>query len=213
METLRLIPFASIILSLALSSCGEPKAGPPIITPPNAKVDLSKVSMKISKAKITSKDENHFQLTFDYTLINNDSGDISFTSIFASKDDLIDVQLSDQYQTPLILGKRPFDGLTLAAPRPMVIPFGKSTRSYTIPIMPELRAKGDPITVRVRFHAPSRMDELRSTVEAPLITIPWPESSQITQPLDLNLESDPSLPTAEDNPLTYPASDATYPSR
>jgi len=210
MKHLPHLTFLALVSTLA--SCGSfsKKAGPTIITPSNGKVDLSKVSMKITKAKITSKNENEFALTFDYTLINADTGDISFTSIFASKDDLIDIQLSDQQKNPLILGKRPFDGMTLAAPRPMIVPFGKSTRSYTIPIMPELRMKNDPITVRVRFHAPSRYDELRSTVEAPLITATWPESLQTDLPLGIDSWDDP---TTGDNPLTYPASDATYPSR
>ena len=136
------------------------------------------------------------QLTFDYTLRNRAGATISFPSIFSGKDELIEVNLSDQNGDPLYLGKRPLEDLTLASPRPMLIPKGKSTRGYKVPVQQEFRKKDDPITLRVRFHAPSRYDELRSSVEAPLIQIPWPKSTEIESP-------------SEDNSLTLPLHDAT----
>jgi len=177
-----------------------------IVTPPNAKVDLSKISMKLRNVEIARKHDNSYALTFDYTLVNNAGATLSFQSIFSGKDDLIEVNLSDKNSYPVDLGKRPQEGLTLAAPRAVLIPKGKSTRPYTVPVMPQFREKGDPITVRVRLHAPSRYDELRSTVEAPIVTTPWPESPEMVTPGKLD-------PRSEDNPLTSPPPEATYPTR
>lgn len=184
--------------ALALASCNDSSStsGPVIQTPLNAKVDLSKVRIGVKKAKLICIDHNHFQLVFDYTLQNKAGATLSFDSIYSGKDDLIQVNLSDKNGDPLFLGKRPLEGLTLAAPRAILIPIGKSTRAYKVPVMPELRVKGDPITLRVRFHAPSRYDELRSSIEAPLIQVPWPKSPELKVPI-------------EDNPLTYPTPDAT----
>lgn len=195
--------------AFGLVSCSEtdPGKGPIIETPANGKVDLNKVSMKVTKAKLKRIDENHYQLDFDYTLINKVGATISFQSIFSSKDDLIEVNLSDKNGDRLFLGKRPQEGLTLAQPRAMLIPKGKTIRSYTVPVMPELREKGDPITVRVRFHAPSRYDELRSSVEAPLLLTPWPQSPEIEQATP-KLNSETST-NPEEYPLTSPVQDAT----
>lgn len=194
-----IIPFASLFCSvLCLVSCSpsDPSQGPFITTPDHAKVDLSQVSLKISNAKLTFDQKDQCQLTFDYMLRNQAGATLSFSSIFSGKDDLIEVNLSDQNGDPLSLGKRPLEDLTLASPRAMLIPKGKSTRSYKIPVQREFRKKGDPITVRVRFHAPSRYDELRSSIEAPLIQTPWPKNTEIES-------------TSEDNALTLPLHDAT----
>ena len=190
--------FNFIAIVLCLVSCGpsDPSNEPIIITPDQAQVVLSKVSMKISHAKFAFDQKGICQLTFDYTLRNQAGAAISFPSIFSGKDDLIEVNLSDQNGDPLYLGKRPLEDLTLASPRPMLIPKGKSTRGYKVPVQQEFRKKDDPITLRVRFHAPSRYDELRSSVEAPLIQIPWPKSTEIESPSD-------------DNSLTLPLHDAT----
>lgn len=179
--------------ALCLVSCNpsDPSKGPLITTPDHAQVDLSKVSLKISKAKFAFDQKDQCQLTFDYTLRNQAGATLSFSSIFSGKDDLIEVNLSDQNGDPLYLGKRPLEDLTLASPRAMLIPQGKSTRSYKVPVQREFRKKDDPITVRVRFHAPSRYDELRSSIEAPLIQIPWPKNTEFELP-------------SEDNPLTLP---------
>jgi hypothetical protein len=185
--------------SIACSNSGTTEQGPVITTPAGAKVDLSGVSMKISKANISVVGENSYQLSFDYTLQNKADAAISFLSIFSNTDDLIEISLSDQNSDPLFLGKRPMEGLTLAAPRAILISKGKSTRSYKVPVMPESRVKGDPITVRVRLHAPSRYDELRTSVEAPLVQVSWPQGSEIEP-----IPSDP-----EEYPLTSPTRDAT----
>jgi len=198
----------TILFPFGLISCSEKSStdGPMIITPPNAKVDLSQVSMKLRNVKITRKHNNSYSLTFDYTLINKAGATLSFQSIFSGKDDLIEVNLSDQDGYPVDLGKRPQEGLTLAATRAVLIPKGKSTRPYTVPVTPQFRQKGDMITVRVRLHAPSRYDELRSTIEAPIVTAPWPESPKMETSEKLD-------PISEDNPLTSPSPEATYPTR
>ena len=209
MRISRLIsPALLSIFTLGLISCGEQAkdSGAVIVTPSHGKVDLSKVSLKVKQVKITRKNDNQYSLSFKYTLINKAGATISFTSIFSGKDDLIEVNLSDKNGDPLFLGKRPQEGLTLASARPMLIPKGKFTRIYTVPVMPELREKGDPITVRVRFHAPSRYDELRSSIEAPRVQTPWPQAD----PMDAAEKLDPS---EEDNPLTFPSPEATYPTR
>ena len=210
---LSLLTSPAIFAAFGLSSCvdSDPSHGPVIETPANAKVDLTKVSMKVTKAKIKRIDENNYQLDFDYTLINKAGATISFISIFASKDDIIEVNLSDRNDDRLHLGNRPQEGLTLAQPRPMLIPKGKSARHYIVPVMPELRMKDDPISVRVRLHAPSRYDELRSTVEAPTVIVKWPESPEISPP---SAEATPSKhpkrhSDPQEYPLTYPVQDAT----
>ncbi|NWK57082.1 hypothetical protein HW115_15780 [Verrucomicrobiaceae bacterium N1E253] len=197
----------ALLLSLTafgLSSCNGPSSQAQVITtPPNAKIDLSKVSLKISKAKLKMIDPNHYQLDFKYTLINKAGATLAFESIYSGKDELIQVNLNDKNGDPLFLGKRPLEGLTLASPRTMEIPKGKFSRVYTVPVMPELREKGDPITLRVRFHAPSRYDELRSTVEAQPLTIPWPQGPPIEAP------DEAAAPDTGEYPLTSPAPDAT----
>lgn len=203
MKIALLAPATALIF--CLSSCGnsDTNQDPIIETPANAQVDLSKVSMKIRKAKLSRIDDNHYQLDFDYTLINKAGATISFQSIYSGKDELIEVNLSDKNGDPLFLGKRPLEGLTLAQPRAILIPKGKSSRHYKVPVKPELREKGDPITVRVRLHAPSRYDELRSSVEAPLINTPWPQGPEVEAPAQ-NPSTDP-----EEYPLTSPVRDAT----
>ena len=165
-----------MILTLVLSSCGEPNPNlaPVINTPHGAKVDLAKVTMVVANAQLTMVSDNKYSLSFDYTIDNLAGANIAFPCLYNEMDDLIEVNLSDQEHQTLHLGKRPLEGLTLPEPRPLIIPIGKTTRSYKVPVMPELREKGDPITVRVRLHAPSRYDELRSSVEAPRLQVPWP---------------------------------------
>jgi hypothetical protein len=41
-------------------------------------------------------------------------------------------------------------------------------------VLPVFREKGSPISARIRLHAPSRYDELRSSVEAPNLQVIWP---------------------------------------
>jgi hypothetical protein len=168
-----------LLLALLLpgfSSCGktDPSKAPVINTPAGAKVDLSKVSMDVSNARITRGNKNKYVLDFDYTVHNHAGANITFLCLYNEMDDLIEVNLTDKEGNDLVLGKRLLDGLTLTEPRTLRIPIGETTRSYTVPLMPELREKGDPISVRIRLHAPSRYDELRSSVEAPDIHVLWP---------------------------------------
>lgn len=170
--------FALVIAStFSLTSCGDPdpSKAPVINTPSGAKVDLSRVSMTVSNIQLTTENENKFTLSFDYTVNNQASGHITFPCLHNKMDELIEVNLTDKDGGSLHLGKRPLEGLTLTEPRPLKIPMGKTTRSYTVPVMPELREQGDPINIRVRLHAPSRYDELRSSVEAPQVQVLWPE--------------------------------------
>jgi len=176
MSRSKLLLVLPAISALALSSCGDPDPSklPVITTPPHGKVDLSKVSLAITNAKITRVNENKYTLKFDYTVTNHSGSHLAFTCLYDSTEDLIEVGLTDQESKKLIPGKRPMEGLTLTEPRPLKILNGPVTRSYTVPIIPEVRDTGDLINLRVRLHAPSRYDELRSTVEAPLIQVPWP---------------------------------------
>ena len=73
-----------------------------------------------------------------------------------------------------MLGKRPLEGLTLTEPRPLKIPIDKTIRSYQVPIMPVLLESGEQLEMRVRLHAPSRYDELRSSIEATKVHLSWP---------------------------------------
>lgn len=166
----------SLAALLCITSCGEPDPSklPVITTPANAKVDLSKISIAVSNAKITRINENKFTLSFDYTVTNTIGAHLSFICLYDNTDELIEVNLSDKNDQKLILGKRPMEGLTLTEPRPLKILNGKTTRTYKTPLMPELRVAGDPIKLRVRLHAPSRYDELRSSIEAPTVIAPWP---------------------------------------
>lgn len=167
---------ASMIFALAFASCGnpDPSKAPVINTPAGAKVDLSKVSMHVTNAQLTRVGENKYQLSFDYTVDNQAGAIIAFPCLHNRIDNLIEVNLSDQDDTTLHLGKRPLEGLTLTEPRPLKIPIGKTTRSYKVPILPVFREKGNPISARIRLHAPSRYDELRSSVEAPPLQLLWP---------------------------------------
>ncbi len=164
------------LLLPGLLSCGkpDPSTAPVINTPAGAKVDLSKVSLELSNTRITRGNDNTHVLEFDYTVHNQAGAHIAFPCLYNEIDDLIEVNLTDKEGNDLVLGRRPLDGLTLTAPRPLRIPIGETTRSYTVPLMAALRAKGDPVNVRVRLHAPSRYDELRSSAEAATIQVPWP---------------------------------------
>lgn len=165
-----------MISALVLFSCGEPNPNlvSVINTPDGEKVDLSKVTMVVANAQLTRLNDNKYSLSFDYTINNLAGANIAFPCLYNEMDDLIEVNLRDKEDYTLHLGKRPLEGLTLPEPRPLTIPIGKTTRSYKVPVLPELREQGDPISVRVRLHAPSRYDELRSSVEAPRLQVPWP---------------------------------------
>jgi hypothetical protein len=165
-----------MLLTLAFTSCGDPdpSKAPVINTPAGAKVDLSKVTMLVTNAQITLVGENKFQLSFDYAVNNQAGAIIAFPCLHNQMDNLLEVNLSDQEGTTLHLGKRPLEGLTLTEPRPLKIRIGITTRSYKVSVLPVFREKGSPISARIRLHAPSRYDELRSSVEAPNLQVIWP---------------------------------------
>ena len=166
----------TITAAVTLSSCGEPDPSklPVVRTPANAKVDLTNISLAITNARIIRKTESSYSLSFDYTITNQTGAHLAFICLYDTTEELIEVNLSDQDEQRLTLGKRPMEGLTLTEPRPLKILSGSTTKTYNVPLIPGLRETGDPITLRVRLHAPSRYDELRSSIEAPLVTIPWP---------------------------------------
>ena len=72
-----------------------------------------------------------------------------------------------------MLGKRPLEGLTLTEPRPLSIPLEKQPAATRCPSC-LITGAGEPIEIRVRLHAPSRYDELRSSIEAPRVDVSWP---------------------------------------
>lgn len=164
------------VCTIALSSCGgpDPSKAPVIDTPSGAKIDLSKVSLQLANAQLTRENENKYSLSFDYTVDNQAGGNIVFPCLYNQTDALIEVNLSDKDGNALVLGKRPLEGLTLTEPRPLRLLIGKTTRSYQVPVMPELREQGELVSIRVRLHAPSRYDELRSSIEAPRVEVLWP---------------------------------------
>ena len=173
-KALLLIPFA--VALIGLNSCGDPTPAnvPTIHTPSDAKVNLANISLAVSNAKITKGGDNKYNLSFDYTITNTTGSHLSFISIYNNSDYLIDVSLSDKEGEVVPLGRDHLNELTLAQPRPLKFRSGETTRPYKTPVKNELRAPGDPITLRVRLHAPSRYDELRSTIEAPMTIVHWP---------------------------------------
>lgn len=164
------------LLILFLASCGgDPRADAPTRnTPTGAKVDLTGVSLVTSEPTIVLAGDGKIQLRFDYTLNNTSGMIIVFPCIYASMDQLIEVNLTDKKGKPILLGRRTLEGLTLAQPRPMRIPAGKTTHSYSVPIAQAGLKKGDPVNIRIRLHTPSRYDELRTSLEAARAQIPWP---------------------------------------
>ena len=166
-----------LCLSYFLVGCGDPspKNAPTKNTPTGAKVDLTGINLTVSETEIRKTQEGKYLLHLNYTIDNTSGSNVSFPCLYASMDHLIEINLTDKKDQPITLGKRPLEGLTMTQPRPMVIPVGKTTRSYTAPIVTTGLKKGDLIHARVRLHTPSRYDELRTSLEAPRFSIPWPE--------------------------------------
>lgn len=164
------------IASLLLGSCSSKHAatGPVKNTPAGAKVDLSLVSLHVENAKIIRQGNGVCQLQFNYTVENQAGAVIVFPCLYNNTDELIEVNLEDKDKNPVLLGKRPLEGLTLTEPRPLGIPMGKTTRGYEVSVPDGALLPGDDVRMRIRLHAPSRYDELRSSLEAPRITLPWP---------------------------------------
>ena len=164
------------IFSLALASCGNQKTSvaPVKSTPVGAQVDLNMVTIQVTDAVIIKKNDSDYFLELNYTLDNQAGAIIAFPCLYNEIDDLIEVNLTDKESNQLMLGKRPLEGLTLTEPRPLKIPIEKTIRSYQVPIMPVSLESGEQLEMRVRLHAPSRYDELRSSIEATKVHLSWP---------------------------------------
>ena len=164
------------IFSLALASCGGQRTSVTAVksTPVGAQVDLDMVSIQVANAVIIKKNDSDYFLQFNYTIDNQAGAIIAFPCLYNEIDDLIEVNLKDKESNPLMLGKRPLEGLTLTEPRPLKIPIEKTVRSYQVPIMPASLESGEQLEMRVRLHAPSRYDELRSSIEATKAHLSWP---------------------------------------
>ena len=156
------------IFSLALASCGGQR------TSVTAQVDLDMVSIQVANPVIIKKNDSDYFLQFNYTIDNQAGAIIAFLCLYNEIDDLIEINLKDKESNLLMLGKRPLEGLTLTEPRPLKIPIEKTIRSYQVPIMPVSLESGEQLEMRVRLHAPSRYDELRSSIEASKINLSWP---------------------------------------
>ena len=167
------------IFSLALASCGGQRTSVTAVksTPVGAQVDLDMVSIQVANPVIIKKNDSDYFLQFNYTIDNQAGAIIAFLCLYNEIDDLIEINLKDKESNLLMLGKRPLEGLTLTEPRPLKIPIEKTIRSYQVPIMPIMPVSlesGEQLEMRVRLHAPSRYDELRSSIEASKINLSWP---------------------------------------
>ena len=164
------------ILSLMLASCGNQgvRTAPERITPLGAKVDLNMVSIQVENAVMGQANDGNYRLSFDYIIENQAGAVIVFPCLYNNTDELIEVNLTDSTNQILLLGKRPLEGLTLTEPQPLRIPMGKTKRNYQVPVVSAPLNQEDPLRMRVRLHAPSRYDELRSSIEATGINLQWP---------------------------------------
>lgn len=176
MLRLSLLIVPLIIGSPLLTSCGDadPASAPVRKTEDGGKVDLSGVTLTTSNASIGKNDKVQHVLVFDYTLTNTSGFNIEFPCLYSNLDYLIEVNLSDKEGESVPLGRRPLDQLTMTQPRPERILVGTTTRTYKAPIGPNTLKPGDLLSVRIRLHAPSRYDELRTSLEAPTLTLPLP---------------------------------------
>lgn len=163
-----------------ITSCGnQEKASAPVkMTPAGARVDLDRVSLEVRDSTIISQDDENYILRFRYTVNNQAGAIISFPCLYPRIDDLIEVNLTNIENKVLMLGRRPLEGLTLAEPEALKIPLKKTNLTFEAPILASQLNSADPIEMRVRLHAPSRYDELRSSIEAPKKILIWPKKLQ-----------------------------------
>lgn len=166
--------------SLALPSCSKPQAkndeAPIYFTPFNDKVDLSQISMTVSNLTISKKSNTQNSISFDYTINNQSGHSTAFACLYNRSNSLIEVNITDEEGNAIPLAKGVLDNLTLAKPKPMVIKAGETTNTYTKLIASENSTleTGSIVNVRIRLHTPSRYDELRSSLEAPITPAIWP---------------------------------------
>ncbi|MGJ8676440.1 MAG: hypothetical protein ACSHX0_02875 [Akkermansiaceae bacterium] len=169
----------SLTLILLASSCSQTveQEAPIYYTPIDAQIDLSEVSMNVTKAQISKTIKNSkdvYTLSFDYEIINSSGQSIAFACLQNKMNTLLDVYLANAEGTSIPLIINPLDALTLAEAKPMIIKAGAITRSYSCDIMPSLIETGTPITLTIKLHLPSRYDELRSSLEPPSSQLTWP---------------------------------------
>lgn len=167
--------YLSIFL-FSCASCGKRETALPTVkhTPIGARVDLDQVSLEVKNAKIIRQDNNNHLIRFQCR-INNQSGSIiSFPCLYHRIDELIEVTLTNNENKRLTIGRRPLEGLTLTEPRPLKIALNKTSVAYEASIVEPLINSNEPFEMRVRLHAPSRYDELRSSIEANKNLLLWP---------------------------------------
>ncbi|MGB2402658.1 MAG: hypothetical protein ACPIA7_04540 [Akkermansiaceae bacterium] len=135
---------------------------------------MDQISLNVEDAKIIEQHDNKYLIKFQCT-INNESGSvISFPCLYHRVDELIEVIITDAGHNRLTLAKRPLEELTLAEPQPLKIAMRKTILNYKASIIDPHLKPDDLIKMRVRLHAPSRYDELRSSIEAPKTLLLWP---------------------------------------
>ncbi len=162
------------LLTLSCTAPQQPEQVAPIYyTPFNDKVDLSHVSMTATNLQLGKNQQGHRQVSFDYTVLNQSGTSIAFACLYNRANNLIEVNLYDAEGNAVPLARNPLDNLTLAKPKPLIIKAGETIHHYSKVIAPSSLEAGTPITIRIRLHTPSRYDELRSSLEAPLIHSVW----------------------------------------
>lgn len=172
----RLALLGTGFMCIHLSSCSkpEPVEAPVFYTPINAKVNLEPVSLQITNAQLTQTANENYQLKFDHTVTNHSDTSIGFACLYNRMNELIEVNLTDAEGNDIPFVRTAYDNITLAQPKPFIIKVGEATNTYTKDVSPANLEAGAPVNIRIRLHAPSRYDELRSSVEAAPLQLPWP---------------------------------------
>lgn len=175
-ETMRrYLCYLSIYLFLGASCTNRTTVSPPVkYTPIGARVDLHQVSLEVADAKIIKQDDKKHLVQFRCTINNQSGAVISFPCLYHRIDELIEVSITDEYYKPLTVARGPLERLTLAEPQPLNIAIHKTVLSYEASIINSSPEPNSRVEMRVRLHAPSRYDELRSSIEAPKKWLLWP---------------------------------------
>ena len=183
MKAYTLIKHAVLVFNVSLftSSCeqldSESEPAPVYYTPISAKVDLTGVSMGVTNVQLIQKaytTGDKYFLSFDFHVLNQSEQSIAFACLKNRLHDLIEVNITDAEGKTIPLVRDPLDELTLAQPKPLVIRTGLNNDKYEHIVGNIGTEAGQPVHLRIRLHTPSRYDELRSSLEAPLTTVTWP---------------------------------------
>ena len=176
MKKILFLAFGLLATACLLNSCTQeaPEPAPIFYTPFHGKVDLANVTMGTTDAKITRKG-NKYTISFDFHILNKSGKSIAFACLQNHLRQLIEVNVYDAEGTAIPLVRDPLDDLTRSRPKSMLIPAGLYNGSYQHLITHIGTEDGAPVTIRARLHTPSRYDELRTTLEAPLVQTLWPE--------------------------------------